>query len=377
MGPQSATITNGQKIKFGSSTYTVFFNYNAQAPDLANVINGTSGNDYLIATQQQQTINAGRGDDLIDISSRCAEIFIDGGRGTDRVRFSWEDWRKLNLDYALGFSFDNNNHFTISYDGHSLHLSNVEYLQIGDLGYLLKAGTQRSDLIVGKSNEANLIAGMDGNDSIYGGNLDDIIHGGRGNDILYGFGGKNGLFGNEGNDTLYGGNDDDRIDGGAGNDSLIGGDGSDDLFGEGGSDFIDGGRGNDTIFSDGDPYGPDVDPNLDTDTVIGGDGRDKIYSDNGDVLIWGDAVGSKTRFSDEFHFQINDYARTIIINDFDTGKNGDRFSTNGDYSASEFFMRMQQKGSDTYFVDRTLTIIFKNVQKSSFTLDNYIWGADS
>ncbi|MGO4706764.1 calcium-binding protein, partial [Microvirga sp. 2MCAF38] len=75
------------------------------------------------------------------------------------------------------------------------------------------------------------LAGMDGQDTLYGGAGDDNIWAGNGNDVLYGEDGNDFLVGQDGNDylvggtgadTLYGGTDDDRLAGGLGNDTLYG-----------------------------------------------------------------------------------------------------------------------------------------------------------
>jgi Ca2+-binding RTX toxin-like protein len=60
--------------------------------------------------------------------------------------------------------------------------------------------------------------GVDGNDSLFGGNGNDTVRGYGGNDVLHG---------DAGNDTLDGGTGNDILDGGAGADALIGGDGVD------------------------------------------------------------------------------------------------------------------------------------------------------
>lgn len=74
--------------------------------------------------------------------------------------------------------------------------------------------------------------GTQGNDTIYGNELDNTIWGENGGDIIYG---------NAGNDLLYGGAGDDILDGGTGDDILDGGTGSDTLIG---------GLGNDTYYID-------------------------------------------------------------------------------------------------------------------------------
>jgi Ca2+-binding RTX toxin-like protein len=85
-------------------------------------------------------------------------------------------------------------------------------------------------------NSATLIAGLGGNDTIYGRDGNDVIEGGMGADIIYGGSGNDRIYGEDGNDTMAGGND-----------TLSGGDGNDIVAGESGDDVIDGGYGADTL----------------------------------------------------------------------------------------------------------------------------------
>ncbi|MCF8008067.1 MAG: hypothetical protein K9K84_11750 [Methylovulum sp.] len=82
----------------------------------------------------------------------------------------------------------------------------------------------------------DVLNGLDGNDTLYGGNLQDDLSGGIGNDLLYGGNDQDFLYGQEGNDTLYGEQDSDYLDGGTGNDTLDGGLGLDTLIGGAGND---------------------------------------------------------------------------------------------------------------------------------------------
>ncbi|MGF1639954.1 MAG: Calx-beta domain-containing protein [Rhodospirillales bacterium] len=107
------------------------------------------------------------------------------------------------------------------------------------------------------TNEADVIAGLGGNDLIEGGGGDDTLSGGNGadtlrggdgDDVVDGGNGNDRLYGDKGNDLLLGGAGNDRLWGGAGNDTLIGGTGNDQLRGGGGNDVLDGGTGDDTLF---------------------------------------------------------------------------------------------------------------------------------
>jgi Ca2+-binding RTX toxin-like protein len=78
----------------------------------------------------------------------------------------------------------------------------------------------------------------DGDNTVFGGALNDVIVGGRGSDTFDGGGGNDRLIGGDGNDTLIGGLGDDILDGGAGNDTFIGGEGSDRLDGGSGINLV-------------------------------------------------------------------------------------------------------------------------------------------
>ena len=134
--------------------------------------------------------------------------------------------------------------------------------------------------------------GMDGNDSIIGGDTaaGDTITGGAGDDQLRGRGGSDLIGGGDGNDTilgddsnvqrfiygqndtLYGGAGDDQIFGGAGNDFIEGNDGNDVLRGGSDNDELYGGAGDDFLFgADG------------TDTLTGGAGADRFFTSFGNT----------------------------------------------------------------------------------------------
>ena len=80
-------------------------------------------------------------------------------------------------------------------------------------------------------NQAQIVMGLSGDDTIYGGNSGDCLVGG------------------DGNDTIYGGNAKDILIGGAGDDYLNGDNAKDALDGNDGIDVCEGGNGNDTVIN--------------------------------------------------------------------------------------------------------------------------------
>ena len=115
-------------------------------------------------------------------------------------------------------------------------------------------------------NANDKLEGLDGNDTLYGGNLQDDLSGGIGNDELYGGYDEDFLYGQLGGDTLYGGYGNDSLYGDDEKNSHGNTDGNDVLYGEEGNDYLSGGGGNDTL-----------DGGLGLDTLTGGAGNDTYY----------------------------------------------------------------------------------------------------
>jgi len=113
-------------------------------------------------------------------------------------------------------------------------------------GGWLVAGSPGRDRLRG-SNEAELMFGFGGSDSLQAKGGDDRIYGGGGNDLLAGGQGDDGLFGEAGQDVLFGGAGGDRLNGGDGNDRIQGGSGDDWIVLSRGSDDVEGGAGLDTF----------------------------------------------------------------------------------------------------------------------------------
>lgn len=151
-------------------------------------------------------------------------------------------------------------------------------------------------------NNAKIIYGEGGNDTIFANSGNDIVYGDRGraghipgNDILWGGGGNDQLYGDEGNDQLRGDDGNDISNGGQGNDTLWGGfgndrlngdAGNDRLFGELGNDYLSGGTGIDTL--DGGLGNDYLDGGAGRDIMNGGSGNDTFIVNNiGDLVVEG------------------------------------------------------------------------------------------
>ncbi|WP_346352891.1 calcium-binding protein [Azotosporobacter soli] len=160
---------------------------------------GTSGNDILIGSDANDTIDGKGGIDLIR-----------AGAGNDTVAYSGS---ALLLDGGDG-------------DGDTLDASKLTGAVTLDLS---KQGTSG----INYANFENLSGGA-GNDFLTGDAKDNVLLGGAGNDVLSGGAGNDTLTGGDGNDTLYGGTGDDIFQGGTGLDTVV----------------IRNGDGNDTIVAD-------------------------------------------------------------------------------------------------------------------------------
>lgn len=180
------------------------------------IINGTNGNDNLVGTLDDDTINALDGDDIVD--GGLGNDTIDGGAGNDAVSYL-----SATGSVSVFIGVGNGVAEGVSGDDNLLNIENV-------------IGSNFDDVISASSSlagGANIFDGAGGNDSIRGGFGNDILFGGTGNDLL---------FGQQGDDQLLGADGNDFMRGGTGNDSLNGGSGFDRVsFFPTGSDTITGG----------------------------------------------------------------------------------------------------------------------------------------
>lgn len=215
---------NGNDTVIGGDGDDVIDNSNAAGADS---LVGGAGNDTLYA-YQGDTIDAGSGDDLLRVWAD--QNFLFGGSGTDRLN--------IETSYWLTGSF-------------SLATNSIEVIRGNGLGI---RGTNSGDDILDFTGVTLIsvtdVDGQGGNDVIQGIAGAASIGGGAGNDSLVGGGNNDTLEGDGGNDTIIGGAGDDQIDlssgSNGGDDSLAGGDGNDTFFAYQ-NDTIDGGAGNDLI----------------------------------------------------------------------------------------------------------------------------------
>ena len=234
-----STIYGVERVVFADGTV-----WELRSPSsIGTTINGTSGMDFLSATDAGEVINGLGGNDFL--YGNGGNDTLDGGVGNDWLYDSSGDDVYL---FGVGSGQD----VVVDYGDSS------DTLQ-------LAAGITEADLAVSRDGNdlvIQLIAGTDqvtvSNHFAYSAYSIDTLRfadgstwnraqleartllGSAADDVVNGTGDSDLITGQAGNDTLNGGAGDDTLDGGAGNDSLVGGSGSDvyRFAGGGGQDVI-------------------------------------------------------------------------------------------------------------------------------------------
>lgn len=277
-GDDTILVGNGQDIVFGEDgddfvdtrganpmpdvDYPGFYGADADPTDDMDTVYGGDGNDTIFTGDDADRVFGRNGNDYIDggfdndslyansgfdtIIGGEGSDYIDGGRGDDLI------FGGLDLSFPDALNIPN--------DGGDLRPANNADMIVGNYG---------NDTIYGMDDDDTLHGG-EGNDLIFGGADNDEIIGGDGNDTASGDQGDDFILGNDGDDSLSGGLGNDSIDGGLHNDTIDGGAGNDTLIGADGNDLISGGFGNDSL-----------DGGNDNDTLLGGDGSDTLVGEFG------------------------------------------------------------------------------------------------
>lgn len=235
-------------------------------------MDGRAGKDRLFGGEGGDTLLGGTEDDQLH-GSTGTDLFS-GGAGVDRVSY---DGHPAGVRVSLNGKPD---------DGLFSGPTSTEQENVpNDVEQI--NGSQFGDFLEGNGG-SNRLAGLSGNDTLYGG-LNAAGH--DGDDVLFGDFGDDRLSGGAGNDSLSGGPDDDRLDGQVGADDMFGDGGNDTLgecslcgngtLGDSEPDFMMGGSGVDTVTYIDHP-GPGVTVSLDgiaNDGVGGVDEGDNAYKD--------------------------------------------------------------------------------------------------
>jgi Ca2+-binding RTX toxin-like protein len=265
----------------GTATFTV------SGVDDADLLDGTTGDDIILAGIGADIVNGLDGDDQLSGQDGADRLFgglgaddLVGGAGADMLDGG------VGADVMAGGSGD---------DLYIVDDTSDIVTELGSEGidrvrasvfHALTAQVENLQLI-GSANIdgfgnslANQIDGNSGDNALNGLAGNDLIRGAAGADELRGDAGNDQLLGGDGEDSLFGGNDNDILQGGADNDLLEGGAGVDSLDGGAGDDDLDGGAGNDRLLGgDGDDF---LSGGANNDTLIGGAGTDVLGGGEGD-----------------------------------------------------------------------------------------------
>lgn len=152
--------------------------------------------------------------------------------------------------------------------------SNPTTILLADEADLIDGGSGNDTILAGEGNDT--VAGGDGDDSVEGGFGDDSLSGGAGADVIRGEDGADSLSGGEDNDALFGGDGGDLLQGDGGDDYLDGDFGDDILQGGDGADILQGSEGDDQLSGD-----------AGADTLMGGFGSDTLDGGAGNDLLIG------------------------------------------------------------------------------------------
>jgi Ca2+-binding RTX toxin-like protein len=239
---------------------------------------GTPGDDVIVGSEEQDTIDGGPGNDVI--CGLAGADVLTGGPGNDRLFGGLDNYYVPDEDGYFGdvvvpgpgddyidLGADPDSRYKCPCDSQTW--DRVSFAGApGPVSVDLEAGTasgEGTDLIVVPT--PHLSAGIIGtpyDDVLLGSAAKDLIHAGGGNDVVEGRAGSDSISLDETSPVAS--DDNDRVDAGSG---------YDDVFGRTGTDEIVGGDGNDWLGG-----GPQA-------TVRGGAGKDRLRGTSGTALLGG------------------------------------------------------------------------------------------
>ncbi|MEE9321969.1 MAG: hypothetical protein V3U76_16100 [Granulosicoccus sp.] len=215
-----------------------------QGNDGADEIFGQAGRDLMFGGKGNDTLDGGVGNDLI--FGQGGSNIAAGGEGEDHCYSVSAN--------STGCGRDSDNGKAPSCNG----VTATIYVNEKDR---VIGGPQDGEWFTGELN------GTDGDDVMVATPRSDLIRGRGGNDLICALADADEIYGGDGNDVVYAGSGDDYIRGEGGADELYGEAGHEMMFGGNGNDTLDGGLDNDQIFGGGG-----------TDTGIGGAGNNNCYA---------------------------------------------------------------------------------------------------
>ena len=183
--------------------------------ELANFAIGNSAANYFNLRAGNDTIQAGGGNDRIDMSAFGAASYgddvIDGGSGFDTISFTVGSGQRsaVVVDLAAGTARGGGEG-----GSGSAMLTSIEGVIGSEFGDRL-SGSNAAERLEGRLGNDTL-SGMSGNDTLEGGDGDDVLDGGFGADFVRGGTGNDTLMSHDFADDGHG---PDTLDGGPGNDT--------------------------------------------------------------------------------------------------------------------------------------------------------------
>jgi len=249
------------------------------AGDGIDTLLGGNGNDSLTGGLGNDSMQGNAGNDIYTITKTDGQDIIhnhDTDSSIDTVKFTNVASTDIKAVFDSGYNLVlqyGTSQLSVYYYFTSDKNYRVDKFQFTDKTWTLADiapkhnGTANADTLYGFNDVVNIINGLGGNDTIYGGNLNDKLNGGDGGDLIYGYAGDDTLTGETGDDNLQGGDDNDAITAGDGSDTLVGGNGNDSLTGGLGNDSMQGNAG------------------IDIYTITKADGQDIIYNHDSDGSV--------------------------------------------------------------------------------------------
>ncbi len=333
---------DGHDSLFGYGGNDSLFGENGQ-----DYLDGGSGNDTLNGGDDDDVLKGGSGNDTL-IGGKGADS-LDGGTGSDTASYAGSS-NGVNVDLNTG-----NGYWGAAGDTYT-SIENV-------------TGTDHYDSITG-TDGANVIKAGGGHDNVTDGGGNDTVYGGAGNDYFYAGAGADAYYGGADQDTIlfYDSNEGVTVDLVAGTGS--GGDAEGDTYNS--IERVYGTQHDDTLIGD------------DGDNVLhGGSGSDVIVDGAGNDWLSGDVggcgvTGGGAAYADTFVFHGGEDEEHDIITDFAPGVDTIDFT-----QADEFFgfddllnggdRYMEQVGNDTviHYYDHTIELM--NVDMNSLSADDFLF----